>query len=104
MRERVLKAVASPPKFLWAPYQIAAASLILNFIIYIIYALIKITVLQDWTALPNPLWLLLGIVMSHLGIVAAGKKEPHLSSILKAKLSLKNTKNLVKSKGNKYLP
>jgi uncharacterized protein YacL len=103
MREKVLKAVASPPKFLWAPYLLAAVSLGINFALYIFATLIMLAV-TNFESIPNPVWLILSIVICHLSIAAAAKKEPHLSTVIQARLRLSKTKNLVKTKGNKYLP
>ncbi len=76
MRERILKAVASPPMFLWASFQLSLANFIGQF------ALMTIAlVITDGKM--NPLWVMVTIIIGHLFLIGVHKKEPHMATILK---------------------
>ncbi len=92
MAERVFKAVAAPPMFLFAPLLPAAASM----------GLWAVLMMFSQVIIPggiNPLLFIIGGIISHIGLVYFGFKEPHLSTIVQARgQSLKATKSLVKVK------
>lgn len=75
MREPVLKAVAAPKKFLWAPFELGAANLALQLTMMIMC----IGIFQM-----NPFMFLISIIGGHIFLVIYGAKEPHLGSLLKS--------------------
>ncbi len=76
MKERVLKAVASPPMFLWASFQLS----IVNFITQ--FSLLTITmVVTDGKV--NPLWFMGTMMIVHIFLIGIHKKEQHMATILK---------------------
>ena len=74
MREPILKAVAAPKKFLWAPFELGAANLSLQLTFMIIGLGFQM----------NPFAFIPGILLGHAFLVAYGAKEPHLASLLKS--------------------
>lgn len=95
MREPVLKAVAAPKKFLWAPFELGAANLALQLTMMIM----AIGIFQS-----NPFVFLPSIIGGHIFLVIYGAKEPHLASLLKSygryhHLSV----NMYSSKGTKLV-
>ena len=96
MREPILKAVASPPKILWGPF--LPVLLNLGFQLPIMFAGIGI-----YSA--NPIVFIATIISVHTGIILWGAKEPHISNMLQAfGQTYRVTKNLYKTKGNKFAP
>ncbi len=75
MREPVLKAVAAPRKFLWAPFELGAANLSLQ----LTFMVMAFGIFQN-----NPLVFIPTIILGHLFLVIYGTKEPHLASLLKS--------------------
>lgn len=96
MREEILKAVAQPPKFLFAPFVPALVNLGIQFpMLFIGIGLADM----------NPLFFIVSILLSHAVITAYGVKEPHMSTMLQAYgQSNKISKNLYSVKGNKFAP
>ena len=76
MDEPILKSVAMPPRFLWAPQVPAIA----NFAIQMIVCLLCIAFFDT-----NPLVFLITIVIGHICLIGLGMKEPHLSNMLKSR-------------------
>ncbi len=96
MKEPILKAVASPPKILWAPFLPAMLNIGLQFP----FMFMAIGVFQT-----NPLIFMISIGVGHLICVAWGAKEPHLSAMMQAwGQANKTSYNLYKVKGNKFEP
>ena len=96
MREEILKAVAQPPVILWAPMVPA----IINFGVQFPVMFMAIGV-----AGLNPLYFILLIVCSHIALIFAGLKEPHLSTMLQAYgQTYRRSANLYSVAGNKFEP
>ena len=96
MREPILKAVASPPKVLWAPMLPALMNLGLQFPV-------MFTVMGAYSV--NPLLFVTTILLGHLAIISWGVKEPHASNMIQAfGQTYRVTNNLYKTKGNKFAP
>jgi hypothetical protein len=81
---------------LFAPYKIGAITLTLNCVLMIfLVGLMNI----------NPLYCVFLAVGCHIGLIALGEKEPHLTNVMRAWAYGKmRTKNIVRSKGNKFVP
>ncbi len=96
MREMILKAVANPPKILWGPFLPTLLNVGIQFpIMFMFIGLGDI----------NPLVFVFSIVIVHVGVVLAGAKEPHLSSMIQAfGQTRKVTTNLYAVKGSKFEP
>lgn len=96
MKEPILKAVANPPKILWAPYLPALLNLGLQSPIMMMF----IGVLKV-----NPLMFMVTLPLAHILIVVYGAKEPHLSAMIQAFGSCSGgTNNMYKVKGKKFAP
>ena len=96
MREEVLKAVAQPPKILWAPMVPAAINLGIQF---------PVMFMGMGLAHMNPLFFIFLIIGAHVALVFAGLREPHLSTMLQAYgQTYKPTTNLYAVKGTKFAP
>ncbi|MHA1540571.1 MAG: hypothetical protein ACTSUM_00700 [Alphaproteobacteria bacterium] len=76
MKERVLKAVASPSMFLWASFQLS----IMNFITQ--FALLTIAMVITNGKI-NPLWFMVTMVIGHIFLIGVHKKEQHMATMLK---------------------
>jgi len=95
MREEILKAVAQPPKVLWAPMVPAILNLGIQFPV----------MFMGIACDANPLYFVVCIIMAHIFLIFAGIKEPHLSTMLQAYgQSNKRTTNLYSVRGNKFEP
>lgn len=96
MREEILKAVAQPPKFLFAPMIPAIINLGVQF---------PVLFMGIGVADVNPLFFIMTIISAHVFIAAMGFKEPHLSTMMQAYgQTNKISKNLYAQKGNKFGP
>lgn len=96
MREEILKAVAQPPKFLFAPFVPSLINLGIQF---------PVLFMAVGVADVNPLFFVFSIVAAHGALVVAGIKEPHLSTMLQAYgQTNKISKNLYAVEGNKFEP
>ena len=95
MREPVLKAVAAPKKFLWAPFELGAANIALQLTFMVMY----IGIVQS-----NPMYFIPSILIGHIILVIYGAKEPHLASLLKAFGRYHHiSRNMYSSKGTKLV-
>lgn len=96
MREEILKAVAQPPKILWAPMVPAIINLGIQF---------PMLFMGIGVADINPLFFIMSIIFSHIALVFAGIREPHLSTMMQAYgQTYKATVNLYSVSGSKYEP
>lgn len=75
MKEPILRAIAMPPRLFWAPMAPAGANLGVQ--------LPMALFVQTFSNL-NPLWIVVTLVIAHIGIIIAGVKEPHLSKMMEA--------------------
>ena len=96
MREEILKAVAQPPKFLFAPLVPALVNLGVQF---------PMLFMGIGVADVNPLFFIMTIISMHVFIATMGYKEPHLSTMMQAYgQTNKISNNLYAQKGNKFGP
>lgn len=96
MREQILKAVAAPPKILWAPF----LPVLLNIGVQFPFMFAAIGTFDT-----NPLVFVATIVSVHLGIVIWSSKEPHISNMIQGfGQCYRVTHNLYKVKGKKFAP
>ncbi|MBR1841161.1 MAG: hypothetical protein IJ778_03435 [Alphaproteobacteria bacterium] len=96
MREEILKAVAAPPKVLWAPMVPAIINLGIQF---------PVMFMAIGMGNMNPLTFVFFIILSHAALCTAGFKEPHLSTMFQAYgQTHMRTTNLYHVTGNKFAP
>ena len=95
MAQRVMRSIANPPQMFWAPVELA----LMNF-------LIAGTIMIFGFAFGmNPLWSLTVLAVNHLILASIGAREPNAYTILMCwSQANRPTKNLIKSKGNKFVP
>lgn len=96
MKEPILRAVAMPPRLFWAPMAPALANLGIQ-----LPMIMFMNVIWDI----NPLWVVTTILTVHLGLIAAGAKEPHLSKMMESRGKfMKNYQAIYPDKGIKMAP
>jgi hypothetical protein len=96
MRDYILKAVAQPPKFLFAPMVPSIINLGIQF---------PMLFMGIGVANMNPLFFIVSILLAHGALVIGGIKEPHLSTMMQAYgQTHKVSTNLYAVKGNKFEP
>ena len=96
MREEILKAVAQPPKVLWAPMVPSLINLGVQF---------PMMFIGMGIGGANPLFFVASIIIAHVALIGFGIKEPHLSTMLQAYgQTYRKTINLYAVKGNKFEP
>lgn len=96
MKENIYKAVANPPKILWGPFLPVILNLGVQFpLMFMFIGAFDI----------NPIMFMATVILGHVGIVAAGVREPHISNMMQAYgQCYKPTNNLYKVKGSKFAP
>lgn len=96
MREEILKAVAAPPKVLWAPMVPSLINLGVQF---------PMMFMGMGIGDLNPLYFVFCIIVAHIILIVLGIKEPHLSTMLQGYgQTYRKTVNLYSVKGNKFAP
>ena len=96
MREQILKAVAAPPKILWAPF----LPVLLNIGVQFPFMFAAIGTFDV-----NPLVFVCTIVIVHLIIIIWANKEPHISNMIQAfGQCYRITHNIYKVKGKNFAP
>lgn len=95
MPQRVMRAIANPAQLFWAPVELA----LLNFVVGAVFMVI------GFNFGLNPLWTIVLLLLNHTGLAFVGAREQHAYNILMA-MSKSNvrTRNIIKSKGNKFVP
>ena len=81
MKQRVLKALANPPRIFYVPYNLAMLNFLFWFLLFVIVMVFFLVITTD-----IPMWLplvFLGILsLSHTILGIYSKKEPQLSQII----------------------
>lgn len=92
----VLRVVAEPAQIFWAPVLPAAANVLLNVTCMMFFIL-----LYNVTPIPFFITTLVG----HGMIAGYAVRDPHLSTLMTAWMETrKKTRNLLRVRGNKYVP
>lgn len=96
-RAGILRAVAAPKQFLWAPFELA----IINMIAAIAVMLVLAAILRA-----NPILGLVPLFAGHVALVVLGARDPHLTTQLQCMVQYPGRrKNLSPvKKGVKYVP
>jgi hypothetical protein len=93
MKEPILRAVAMPPRLFWAPMAPAGANLGIQ---------LPMALFMQTFSDVNPLWIVITLVLAHIGIIIAGVKEPHLSKMMESQGPfMRSYKNIYPEKGRK---
>jgi len=95
MREPIMKAVAFPPKFFWAPFLLGAVNLLFCMTAMVFYM---------GMAEGNPIMAMPVILIGHIFMIILGSKDAHLSAMMASMGRMHGSVNMVKSKGNKFAP
>ena len=95
MREPILRAVAMPPRILFAPMVPAMANFVL-----------QMPFMMMWVAFKqNPLVFMFTIAGAHIIIILVSVKDPHLSNMLKSQGPfMKKYTSIYHSAGRKLAP
>lgn len=97
MREEILKNVAQPPKLFLAPQ----APALVNVAVHIFLMLFLMLIFGPFMII----YVLCSSVIFHMILIFFGKKEPHITNFVLAYMkSPKKSNNIVKERGNKFLP
>ena len=88
MRQKVLKALANPPRIFYVPYTLA----VLNFLVWFLIFVVGIVVTIILPPHEIPIWLplvFLGIViLSHTILAFYSKKDPQISQLIFSGLNI----------------
>ena len=87
LKQRVLKALANPPRIFYVPYSLALLNFLVCFLIFVVSMVIFLLATGN-----IPMWLplvFLGILsLTHTILGTYSKKEPQLSQIIFAKFAI----------------
>jgi hypothetical protein len=96
MRTMMLRVVAEPPQIFWAPLLPAAVNILLN-VTLMLFCIIIFNV--------NPIPFFVTSLIGHALLAGYAVRDPHLSTLMTAWMETRRkTTNLVRVKGNKYVP
>jgi hypothetical protein len=96
MKTLILRVVSEPPQIFWAPILPAAGNVLIN-ITAMLFGIMAFNV--------NPLPFFLTILVGHGLIAGYAARDPHLSSLISAwMVTRRKTRNLLETRGNKYVP
>lgn len=97
MREQILKSVAQPLKLFYAPFLPAVINIMGQ-----MFIMMGVLLMGKGSMV---IFFIISICAVHGIIVLFGNKEPHLSSMLTSYSNTPGkTKNIIKEKGNKFIP
>jgi len=89
MKVPVLKALANPARIFYVPYNLAVLNFILLLLLYVAVFTAELSITGGReVAVGNPLYFMLAAIATHSLLAVWSKKEPFLSRIIVAKLSL----------------
>jgi type IV secretory pathway VirB3-like protein len=94
MRQQVLKALANPPRIFYVPYSLAVMNFAAQFVIFMGIFLTSLMIggLTGSASSINPLYFLISVIVTHMGLAAFSKSEPQLAQIIAAKIQLFKSK------------
>lgn len=87
MKQRILKALANPPRIFYVPYSLAVANFALQFLIFITIFITDL-IMFGFAGNINPLYFLISVIIVHMLLVTVAKNEPQLGQIIAAKIKL----------------
>lgn len=77
VRAGILRAVAAPKQFLWAPFEMAIINIVMAFVVM----LVLIGILRM-----NPILAMIPLLAGHVVLVLLGAREPHLTAQLRCRV------------------
>ena len=86
MRQKVLKALANPPRIFYVPYSLAILNFVFWFILFIVCMII--TIVFGINSALLPLFFLGGVCFTHSVLGVYSKKDPQIAQIIFSKLRL----------------
>ena len=88
MRQKVLKALANPPRIFYVPYTLAVLNFLVWFLLFVVCMIISLIITHN----DIPVWLplvFLGIVsLSHTILAFYSKKDPQISQLIFSSLNI----------------
>lgn len=91
MRQKILKALANPPRIFYVPYTLAIINFGICFVIYIITMVIFLVLTSDIPAILPIIFIgILCLIHTILGFYS--KREPQLSQIIMSNMKLMKNK------------
>ena len=88
MKQQVLKALANPARIFYVPYSLAVINFAVQFVVFILAAIIYMIATIPQYKMIDPLWFLVSVIVVHMILASFSKKEPQLGQIVSAKLQL----------------
>ena len=97
MRQKVLKALANPPRIFYVPYSLAVINFAVQFLIFIAVFITDLLIHGTDTQV-SPLFFLISVIIVHSILAVYSKKDPQIAQIIFSSLKLlKNKINLFHS-------
>jgi len=90
LRQKVLKALANPPRIFYVPYSLAILNFIFWFILFVV--LMVVTIIFSINNSLLPLIFMGGLIVSHSILGIYSKKDQQFAQILFAKIRLLKNK------------
>ncbi|MDR0804067.1 MAG: VirB3 family type IV secretion system protein [Rickettsiales bacterium] len=87
MKLSVLKSLANPQKIFMVPYTLAMMNFVIQFFLFMIIFFGSIIIFRRDIGI-NPLSFLISLICVHLILASIAKREPHLATILIAKIRM----------------
>ena len=90
MRQKVLKALANPPRIFYVPYSLALLNFIFWFILFVV--LLVFSIFFNINNFALPLSFLCCLILSHSILGIYSKKDPQIAQIIFSKLKILKNK------------
>lgn len=90
MRQKVLKALANPPRIFYVPYSLAVLNFLFWFLLFVLFMIISI--LFNISNALLPLIFLGGLFISHSILGIYSKKDPQIAQIIYSYLRILKNK------------
>lgn len=88
MRQKVLKALANPPRIFYVPYMLAILNFLFWFILFVVLMVICLIFPPHEVPILLPLTFLGLVALSHSIFGVYSKRDPQISQIIFAKLKI----------------
>lgn len=88
MRQKVLKALANPPRIFYVPYTLAVLNFLVWFLIFVICIVISIILPPYEIPMWLPLVFLSVLTLTHTILAFYSKKDPQISQLIFSGLNL----------------
>ena len=88
MREKVLKALANPPRIFYVPYTLALINFVLWFLIFVVCIVVFLVIPPHEIPAILPLFFLGFLSICHAVLAFYSKKDPQIAQIIFATLKI----------------